>query len=126
VRFALFVTEIANFRWSIIGTVLCCLASVAVVYLFPVEADLLLLMNLAAMGSAGVICGYGCMVFEADEVLSSVLCNRSKTVRLSTTIFGLLVAPFLALAAAIHVIDIPGVVDWGDGILALVRAAGVH
>ena len=50
----------------------------------------------------------------------------SKTIQLSTTLFGLIVAPFLALAVAILVIDIPGVVDWGDGILALVKAAGMH
>jgi hypothetical protein len=124
--FALFVTEISVFRWSIVGAVLCAMSSVLVVYLFPVEADLLLLVNLTALAFAGLVCGYGCMVFEGDEVLSNVLCNRSKKVRLSTTLFGLIAAPFLVLAIAITVIDIPGVVDWGDGILALVHALGIH
>lgn len=124
--YAFFATEISIFRWSVVSAVLCAMASVLVVYLFPIEADLLLLVNLAALALCGVICGYGCMVFEGDEVLSSVLCNRSKRIRLSTTLFGLIAAPFIALAIAITVIDIPGVVDWGDGILALIYALGIH
>jgi hypothetical protein len=124
--FALFATEISVFRWSIVGAVLCAMASVLVVYLFPIEADLLLLVNLAALCLSGAVCGYGCMVFEGDELLSNVLCNRSKKVQLSTALFALIAAPFLALAVAVMVVDIPGVVDWGDGILALVHALGLH
>jgi hypothetical protein len=124
--FALFATEISVFRWSIVGAVLCAMASVLVVYLFPIEADLLLLVNLACLSLSGAVCGYGCMIFEGDELLSNVLCNRSKKVQLSTALFALIAGPFLALAVAIMVVDIPGVVDWGDGILALVHALGLH
>jgi len=128
-RLALFILlakEMTLFRWAAAGTVLGTLASVIIVYLYPVEADPLLLLNLLILIAIGVYSAYVTTGFERDEVLSNVLCNRPKKAQVSTAFFSFIAAPFIALAAAIMIVAIPGVVDWAGGVLAMARALGVH
>ena len=124
--FLLFATEIGVHRWLVAGAVLCALASVGIVYLFPIESDLLLLLNVGLMVTAGAIAGYMATAFEGDGLLSNVLCNRPRKVKLSMTLFVFIAAPFLALSGAIAVTRIPGVVDWSGGVIGLLLGLGLH
>jgi hypothetical protein len=124
--FMLLAGEMTLFRWAAAGTVLGTLASVIIVYLYPVEADPLLLLNLVILAAIGLYSAYVATGFEHDEVLSNVLCNRPKKVQVSVAFFSFIAVPFIALAAAIMIVAIPGVVDWAGGVLAMARALGVH
>jgi hypothetical protein len=124
--FLLFATEIGVHRWLVAGAVLCALASVGIVYLFPIESDMLLLLNVGLMITAGAIAGYMATAFEGDGLLSNVLCNRPRKVKLSITLFVFIAAPFLVLSGAIALTTIPGVVDWSGGVIGLLLGLGLH
>ena len=124
--FTLLVVEISLYRWSVMGGVLCALASIATVWLFPIEADMLVILNLGLLVALGVSCGLVATSLERDEVLSSVLCNRKARRRFSTPLFMFIAIPFLAFSLALAIANVPGVVDWGGGLLQLLTALGVH
>jgi hypothetical protein len=128
-RLALFVllaSEMSLFRWAAAGAAVSSLASVGFVYFYPIEADPLLLLCLAILAVIGILCAYVTTAFERNEVLSYILCNRSKRAQISTAFFIFIAAPFVVLAAAISIVAIPGVVDWAGGVLAMLSALGVH
>jgi hypothetical protein len=124
--FVLFATEIGVHRWLVAGAVMCALASVGIVYLFPIESDMLLLLNLGLLISAGAIAGYMATTFEGDGLLSNVLCNRPRKAKMSITLFIFIAAPFLALSGAIAITRVPGVVDWSGGVIGLLLGLGLH
>jgi hypothetical protein len=70
---------------------------VVLAYLFPVQADMLILFNLILLTLAGLLLGYMSAMFEGDGVLSNVLCNRPRRA-----------------------------VQWSGGLLELMKAVGVH
>ena len=92
----------------------------------PIEADPLILWNLGVLIVHAVLAGYVATNFERDGVLSNILCNRPRKAEFSGSLFAYAALPFLALGFAIAVSQVPGVVDWGGGILALLGAVGVH
>ena len=124
--FTLLATELSVYQWSLAGAVLCTLASVGCVYLFPIEADQLLLLNLLILVALGVATGYVASAFERDELLCNVLCNRKAGRRFSVPLFACIAIPFLVFAIAIAIANVPGVVDWGGGLLQLLKTLGVH
>jgi len=124
--YALLASEVSLYRWYVGGAVLCALASVCAAYLFPIEADPLILWNLGVLIVHAVLAGYVATNFERDGVLSNILCNRPRKAEFSGSLFAYAALPFLALGFAIAVSQVPGVVDWGGGILALLGAVGVH
>ena len=124
--FALLATEISLYQWSVVGAVLCTLASVGAAYLFPIEADRLLLLNLLILAALGVTSGYIATAFERNELLCYLLCNRRPGRHFSAPMFACITVPFLILALAIGIANVPGVVDWGGGLLELLKTLGVH
>lgn len=124
--FTLLATEISLYRWSLAGAVLCTLASVGCVYLFPIEADQLLLLNLLVLAALGVAAGYVASAFERDQLLCNVLCDRGAGRRFSVPLFACIAIPFLVFVLAIAIANVPGVVDWGGGLLQLLKTLGVH
>jgi len=124
--FTLLATEMSLYRWSVAGAVLCTLASVGAAYLFPIEADRLLLLNLLILAALGATAGYIANAFERNELLCYVLCNRAPGRHFSAPMFACIAVPFLILAVAIGIANVPGVVDWGGGILELMKKLGVH
>jgi hypothetical protein len=124
--FTLLATEISLYQWSVAGAVLCTLASVGAAYLFPIEADRLLLLNLLILAALGVAAGYIATAFERNELLCHVLCNRGPGRHFSAPMFACITVPFLILALAIGIANVPGVVDWGGGLLELLKTLGVH
>jgi hypothetical protein len=124
--YALLASEISLYRWFVGGAVLCALASVCAAYLFPIEADPLILWNLGVLVVHALLAGYVATAFERDVVLSNILCNRPKKAAFSGSLFAYAAMPFLALGFAIAVSQVPGVVDWGGGVLALLRALGLR
>ncbi|HEU4779170.1 MAG TPA: hypothetical protein VFS58_04730, partial [Steroidobacteraceae bacterium] len=123
--FALLASEIALYRWLVAGSVLCASASVCAAYLFPLEADALLMWNLLVLAVHALLAGYVATSFERDGVLSNILCNRPKKAVFSASLFTYAALPFIALGFAIAVSQVPGVVDWGGGLLALLNAIGI-
>ena len=123
--YALLASEISLYRWFVAGAVLCALASVCAAYLFPLEADNLLMWNLGVLVTHALLAGYVATTFERDGVLSNILCNRPKKAEFSASLFVYAALPFLALGFAIAVSQMPGVVDWGGGVLALLGAIGL-
>ena len=124
--FTLLATEISLYQWSVAGAVLCTLASVGAAYLFPIEADRLLLLNLLILAALGVTAGYIATAFERNELLCYLLCNRGPGRHFSAPMFACITVPFLILALAIGIANVPGVVDWGGGLLELLKTLGVH
>ena len=124
--FTLLATEISLYQWSVVGAVLCTLASVGAAYLFPIEADRLLLLNLLILAALGVTAGYIATSFERSELLCYVLCNRGPGRHFSAPMFVCITVPFLILALAIGIANVPGVVDWGGGLLQLLKTLGIH
>jgi hypothetical protein len=123
--FALLASEISLYRWLVAGSVLCASASVCAAYLFPLEADALLMWNLLVLVVHALLAGYVATSFERDGVLSNILCNRPKKAVFSASLFTYAALPFIALGFAIAVSQVPGVVDWGGGLLALLKAVGI-
>jgi hypothetical protein len=124
--FTLLATELSVFRWCILGTVLCALASIGAVYLFPIEADPLVIYNLVLLVGIGAIAGLAATTFERDALLSNILCNRPAPRKFSTPLFVFIAVPFIALAVAFAIAQVPGVLDWGGGVLQLLGALGLH
>ena len=75
---------------------------------------------------AGILCAYLAVVFEREEVLSNIVCNRPKKTQVSVGLFTFIASPFVALAAAIALIGVPGVVDWAGGLFVMLRSLGFH
>ena len=123
--YALLASEISLYRWLVGGAVLCASASVCAAYLFPLEADALLMWNLLVLVVHALLAGYVATAFERDGVLSNILCNRPKQAKFSASLFTYTALPFFALGFAIAVSQVPGVVDWGGGLLALLGAIGI-
>ncbi len=124
--FALLASEVSIFRWLVLATLGSTLASVTMIYLFPIEADILVCLNLLLLVATGVLSGFMAAAFERDGVLSNILCNRPKKAAWSSSLFGFIVVPFVVLAIAILVAEIPGVIDWGGGVLSLLAVLGIH
>jgi hypothetical protein len=124
--FVLLAAEVSLFRWLVLATLLATLGGVVLAYLFPMQADILILLNLVLLTLAGLLLGYMSAMFEGDGVLSNVLCNRPRKARWSMTLFAFITAPFLVLVVAITIAQMPGVVQWSGGLLELVNAVGVH
>jgi hypothetical protein len=76
--YALLASEISLYRWFVGGAVLCAIASVCAAYLFPLEADPLIMWNLGVLVAHALLAGYVATAFERDGVLSNILCNKPK------------------------------------------------
>ena len=90
------------------------------------DHDRLLLLNLLILAAIGVTAGYIATAFERNELLCHVLCNRGPGRHFSAPMFACITVPFLILALAVGIANVPGVVDWGGGLLELLKTLGVH
>jgi hypothetical protein len=122
---ALFSSEIFLYQRAVFGVVLCALATTAIAYFYPItDANNLVLINLAILLSTGIYSGYTTVRFEADTVLSNLLCNRHRKPDFSFGLLSYVAFPFIVLAIVIAITDIPGVLDWGGGLMkTLINAA---
>lgn len=118
--YALLASYMTIYRWAVIGVLVTTLTAATIVYLFPVSnADGLLLFNLALLFAVGAHSAYVTVDFETHAVLSRILCNREQKASLSTSLFAFIAFPFGALAIAVAIAQVPGVLSWGDGIFDL-------
>jgi len=110
-------SEVALVRWATFSSALCALSVAVFAYLFPVSgASAFVLLNLALLAALGLFAGYTAMSLERDEVMSNVLCNRSAKLELSSNLFNYTAFPFVALAIGLAIVQVPGVLDIGDGV----------
>ena len=124
--YRLLVSEVNALRWSIFGALLSCLVLVIVVYAFPAPgADNFLLFGLAMMILAGLIMAYAVTSLERSKCISRVLCNTSETIEFSWTYFAYLLSPALLMAIAVAILEMPGVLVWGNGLMAMVKYIGL-
>lgn len=116
--YLLFASEMSLFRGAAGGAVLSALVSVLLVYLFPVTAaGSFVGINVVVLAVAGLLSGLMAVQFERDEVLSNILCNRTRETQFSSSLFAYIAFPFVVLAAAIAITGIPGMLDWGGGLI---------
>jgi hypothetical protein len=124
--FLLLASEMSVFRWLVLATLVSSLASILMIYLYPIEADILVGFDLLILIAIGLLSGFMAATFEGNGVLSNILCNRPKKAAWSNSLFSFIAAPFAVLAIAILIVEMPGVIDWGGGILSLIASLGVH
>jgi hypothetical protein len=124
--FLLLATEVSLTRWLLACAVLSALASVVVAYLFPIESDMLLVLNLILLVVVGIYAGCLATAYESNSVMNNVLCDRPKKTKFSIVLFAFAAVPFAALAVAFAVTRLPGVVDWGGGLIQLLEGLGLH
>ena len=116
--YAFLCSEMANYQFAILGVALATIASSGIVYLYPVSrATVLIGLNLLALLIAGVYSAFKTLRFEGDIVLSNVLCNRSQKKEWSLSLFIFIVLPFVVIAIALGIQQIPGVLSVGDGLV---------
>jgi hypothetical protein len=124
--YRLLVSEVSGLRWSAFGALFSCLAIVIVIYAFPAPgADNFLLLALGLMLLAGLITAYAVMSLERSRWISRVLCNTSERVEFSWSYFSYLLAPVVLLAIAIAIVEEPGVFVWGNGLMSILKYAGL-
>ncbi len=116
--YAFLSSEMANYQFAILGVALATIASSGIVYLYPVSrATLLIALNLISLLIAGVYSAFKTLQFEGDIILSNVLCNRSQKKKWSMPLFVFIIIPFLVIAIALGIQQIPGVLTMGNGLL---------
>jgi hypothetical protein len=124
--YRLLVSEVNALRWSVFGALFSCMTLVIVVYAFPAPgADNFLLLGLALMILAGLITAYAVTSLERSKCISRVLCDTSAKVEFSWTYFAYLVSPVLLLALAVAILEMPGVLVWGNGLMAMLKYIGL-
>jgi hypothetical protein len=124
--YRLLVSEVNALRWSAFGALASCLVLVLVVYAFPAPGgDNFLLLGLAQMLLAGMITAYAVISLERSKYISRVLCNTSERVEFSWTYFAYLLAPVLLMAIAVAILEAPGVLAWGNGLMSLLKYIGL-
>jgi hypothetical protein len=117
---------VSGLRWSAFGALFSCLAIVVLIYAFPAPgADNFLLLALGLMLLAGLMTACAVMSLERSRWISRVLCNTSERVEFSWSYFTYLLAPVLLLAIAIAIVEEPGVLVWGNGLMAILRYTGL-
>ena len=116
--YTLFASEVSQIRWATFSSIASALSMAAFAYMFPVSgANALIVFNLVVLAVAGVFAGLTAMSLERDELMSNVLCNRGAEIQYSVTLFNYIVAPFLVLVMMIAIIQVPGVMGWGEDLL---------
>ena len=124
--YRLLVSEVTSLRWSSFGALASCLVLVLVVYAFPAPgADNFLLLGLAQMLLAGMITAYAVISLERSKYISRVLSNTSERVAFSWTYFAYLLTPVLLMAIAAAILEAPGVLAWGNGLMSLLKYIGL-
>ncbi|UNK48742.1 hypothetical protein MNR01_13450 [Lysobacter sp. S4-A87] len=124
--YLLLASEISQTRWATFSSAFCSLAVAAFVYLYPVSGgNTLVLFNLGLLVVVGFFAGFTAMSFERNEVMSSILCNRSAKMEFSATLFNYTAFPFVILAVCLAIVQVPGVLDWGEGLFkSLLKLTG--
>jgi hypothetical protein len=124
--YTLFASEVSQTRWATFSSIACSLAAISCLYLFPASgSNAFALFNVALVLIVGLFAGYTAMTFERDEVMSNVLCNRPKKIEFSATLFTYTAFPFIVLALCLAIVQVPGVLDWSEGLFrSLLNATG--
>jgi hypothetical protein len=97
-------------RWSLILGLLSCLASVMLVYYYPVPGrDGFLTMNMALMMVGAVLFAVFTLRLERNAVASRLLCDRGESIKWSFGMINAIALPFILIAIAATISEVPGV-----------------
>ncbi len=124
--YLLFASEVSQIRWATSSSAICSLTVAAFAYFYPVSgADVFVLFNLVLLALTGLFAGNSATELERDEVMSNILCNRSSKLEVSSSLFRYIAFPFVVLAVMLAIVNVPGVLSWGDGLFkALLHLVG--
>ncbi len=124
--YVLFASEVSQIRWATFSSAICSLTVAAFAYFYPVSgADAFVLFNLVLLALTGLFAGNSATELERDEVMSNILCNRSSKLEVSSSLFRYIAFPFVVLAVMLAIVNVPGVLSWGDGLFkALLHLVG--
>jgi hypothetical protein len=115
--YLIFASEVSQIRWATFSSAICSLTVAACAYFYPVTgADVFVLFNLVLLAGTGLFAGHSATMLERDEVLSNILCNRTAKLAATSSLFRYIAFPFVMLAVMLAIINVPGVMSWGDGI----------
>jgi hypothetical protein len=97
-------------RWSLILGLLSCLASVMLVYYYPVPGrDGFLTMNMALMTIGAILFAVFTLRLERNAIASRLLCDRGESFIWSFGIINVIALPFILIAIAATISEVPGV-----------------
>ncbi|MBD8527868.1 hypothetical protein [Pseudomarimonas arenosa] len=96
---------------------------VALGYAYPVTSrDSILLFTLAMLVMGSLLSAYALLRLERSRVVSRLLCDTDEHLQLSWPLIMALLTPAFAFLAAIMVLEVPGVLAWGAGLLGPLTA----
>jgi hypothetical protein len=116
-----FATLIADMRLRAIASVLAASCVVAIGYLYPVtDRDQYLMLALGLMLLQVIFISQAVLALERAPVISRLLCNTARGLELNWPTIASIATPVLVLLGALFVIEMPGVLEWSDGVLGWV------
>ena len=102
--------EIWSLRCLALLALLSCLAGVVLVYYYPVPGrDGFLTLNMVLMVITALLFAVMTIRLERNEIASRLICDRDKNVRFSFGMLNIIALPFVLIALAITVSEVPGV-----------------
>jgi len=124
--YLIFASEVSQIRWATFSGAISSLAVAAFAYCYPVTgSDWFVLFNLILLAATGLFAGHSATELERDEALSNLLCNRTAKLEANSSLFRYIAFPFVLLAVMLAIMNVPGVMSWGDGIFkALLNLVG--
>jgi hypothetical protein len=114
-------------RWSLILGLLSCLASVMLVYYYPVPGrDGFLTMNMALMTVGAILFAVFTLRLERNAIASRLLCDRGESFKWSFGMINVIALPFILIAIAATISEVPGVREiTGNFLVPVLRLLGV-
>ena len=105
---------------------LSCLASVLLVYYYPVPGrDGFLTLNMALMIVGAVLFAAFTIRLERNAIVSRLLCDRDESIKWSFGMINAIALPFVLIAIATMVSEVPGVREiTSDFVLPALRLLG--
>lgn len=115
-----FANLIAHMRVMLFSSLLSSLSVVLIGYLYPVtDRDLYLLFALLLMLLTSTLIIYAVIALERLPAVSRLLCNSPKGLELNWPVLASIGSPLLILLAVLLVMEVPGVLEWSGGLVAL-------
>lgn len=116
-----FARMISGIRRLMVGALVPLLAVVVMAFVYPVtDRDDYVVYALCMLALGTIFIAYLVLSLERLPEVSRLLCNTPAGLEFSWPVLVSVCTPFVVLLAAILVVEIPGVLEWGGGFLSVV------